>query len=167
MVTNQVVNAYRKSSKHASIHPVKLIHMMYERVLTHFEHAEAGVKEGDPKKRGENLGKAIAIITELNASVKHDDGSEAARFLRGLYNSILVELPKVSVSGDIRTLRQAHQYIAELKKIWEETAMSENGFGTDTGGREAVKPQTGQPIEEKMDSSPHVPENVQGVSVSI
>lgn len=167
MVTNQVVNAYRKSSKQASIHPVKLIHMMYERVLTHLEHAEAGVKESDPKKRGENLGKAIAIIAELNASIKHDDESEAARFLRGLYNSILMELPKVSVSGDIRILRQAHQYIAELKKIWEETAMSENGFCVDTTGYEAANPETVSAIEEKIKPSSNVPENVQGVSVSI
>ena len=64
-------------------------------------------------------------MTELNASIKSDDDSEAARFLRGLYRAILLELPKVSVSGDVKILRQARTYLERLKEIWEQTAMAE------------------------------------------
>lgn len=129
MGMNQVlVDAYRKSEKQASVHPVKLIHMLYERVLTHLEHAEIGVKENNPRKRGENLGKAIAIVTELNASIKQEDGSEAAQFLRALYTAILVELPRVAVSGDVKILQRSHAYLKELKGVWEQTAMREHGL---------------------------------------
>ena len=127
MVGQKVLDAYRTTEKQAEISPVKLIHMLYERVLVHLELAEEGIREQTPKKRGENLGKAIAIISELQASIKSEDHSEAAQFLRGLYGAILVELPKVSVSQDVKVLRQARAYLERLKGIWEETAMQESG----------------------------------------
>lgn len=127
MVGQKALDAYRTTEKQAEIQPVKLIHMLYERVLTHLELAEEGIREQAPKKRGENLGKAIAIITELQASIKSEDHSEAAQFLRGLYGAILVELPRISVSQDVKMLRQARTYLERLKGIWEETAMRESG----------------------------------------
>lgn len=126
MVGQKALNVYRATEKQAEIQPVKLIHMLYERVLVHLALAEEGIRGKSPKKRGENLGKAIAIITELQASIKSEDHSEAAQFLRGLYGAILVELPKVSVSQDLKVLRQASAYLERLKGLWEETAMQES-----------------------------------------
>jgi len=120
-------NAYRQSEIQTKIHPVKLIHLMYERTLVLLEMAEKGIIEKKSQKRGENIGKAIAIITELNASVKEDDSSEAAQFLRGLYWAILAELPKVAISDDVQIVQRAWKYINRLKEIWEETAMVEAG----------------------------------------
>ena len=128
MVGQKALDAYRTTEKQAEIQPVKLIHMLYERVLVHLELAEEGIREQTPQKRGENLGKAIAIVSELQASIKSEDHSEAARFLRGLYGAILMELPKVSVSQDVEILRQARAYLERLKGIWEETAMRESGL---------------------------------------
>lgn len=163
MVVNQVLDAYRQTEKQASIHPVKLIHMMYERVLTHLEYAAAAIKERNPRKRGENLGRAIALITELSASVKPDDDSEAADFLRGLYSAMLVELPKVSISNDPTVLRQAAGYIRELKKIWEETAMQEQSVA-DQKGR---APLDAMAAESKMEPPAKAGNAVAGLSVSI
>ncbi|OKY76236.1 MAG: flagellar export chaperone FliS [Desulfobulbaceae bacterium DB1] len=118
-------NAYRQSEAQSKIHPVKLIHLMYERTLVHLDMALIGIENNNPQLRGENLGKAIAIIAELNASVKEDDNSEAATFLRGLYNAILVELPGAAVKNDKQVVRQTISYMRRLKEIWEETAMAE------------------------------------------
>ena len=164
MVVNQVLDAYRQTEKQAAIPPVKLIHMMYERVLTHLQYAEAAIKEKNPRKRGENLGKAIALITELNASLKQEDVSEAAQFLRGLYTAMLVELPKVAISQDVALLRQAARYIRELKKIWEETAMQEEGLPLKKAG---VAAQPAAAAEGKMDPPSEASRTVAGLSVSI
>lgn len=128
MLARNRVQVYRQSEVSAAVHPVKLIHMMYERVLTHLNFAEAAIAENSPRKRGENLSKAIALISELNAAIDSKDQSEAAAFLRGLYGAILVELPKVAVNNDVEVLQQTGRYIGELKKVWEETAMTEKGF---------------------------------------
>lgn len=125
MNTAKVRNAYAQSESQAKIHPVKLICMMYERLLVHLDYTKTAIDQKDLQTRGENLGKAIAILSELNASIKEDDNSEAANFLRGLYGSILMELPKVAIDNDMEILEQSVLYVSRLKEIWEETAMQE------------------------------------------
>lgn len=125
MNTARVRDAYRQSESQGKIHPVKLIHMLYERLLDHLALAEEGILEENLQKRGESLGKAIAILAELHVSIKEDDDSEAAQFLRGLYSTILAELPKVSITNDVHIVRQSSSYILRLKEMWEQTAMKE------------------------------------------
>jgi flagellar protein FliS len=118
----------RQPEKVEDIHPVKLIYMLYERAIAHVQAAETGIVDNDLKKRGENLSKAIAIVTELNASIKPQDDSKAANFLRALYAAILQELPRISVSGELQNLRLAHGYLTKLKDLWEDSAMVEAGL---------------------------------------
>jgi len=140
MYSIQARNAYRQSEAQTKIHPVKLIHLMYERALVHLEMAEEGIKQNSPQMRGENLSKAIAIIAELNASVEEDDDSEAANFLRGLYGAILEELPKVALNDDAKILQQTRSYIDKLKEIWEQTAMVEAGLDVSTEATKNFEP---------------------------
>ena len=141
MNTARVRNVYQQSESQGKIHPVKLIHMLYERLLDHLAIAEEGVLDNDIKKRGESLSKAIAILTELNVSIKEDDETEAAQFLHGLYSAILAELPKVSVDNDVNIVRQSASYIQRLKEIWEQTAMKEADIDVgDKAPKADVKP---------------------------
>ncbi len=156
MYPSQAKNVYKNAATQAQVHPVKLIHLIYERVLLHLEGAIDGVEKKNPGKRGENIGKAIALITELNVAVKVDEDPETGHFLQGLYTSILVELPKAAMNNDAGILRRAHAYFAQLKAIWEQTAMKEHGFSPNVpagahkvgegrelpGGREADHPPT-------------------------
>ncbi len=128
MKAAQARSAYQQTEAQAKIHPVRLIQLMYERLLAHLEVAEEGILENDVKKRGENLSRAIALVTELNASIKEDDESDAAGFLRGLYSAILAELPKAVVDNDVEIVRTATRYIQHLQEIWEATAVHEAGF---------------------------------------
>lgn len=153
MKAERVRNAYQQSEAQAQIHPVKLIHLLYERVLTHLELAEEGVLQKNFKQRGENLGRAIAIITELNASVKNDDNTETANFLRGLYSSILLELSKVAVTHDVEIIRQATRYMSRLKEIWEETALKEAGLYPDSGSSRGLSNGKGVDTPEVVDEA--------------
>ena len=137
MKAAKVRNAYQQSEAQAKIHPVKLIQLMYERLLVHLEIAEGGILQKDVKLRGENLSRAIALVTELYASIKEDDESEAAGFLRGLYSSILVELPKAGLTNDVEVVRTAIRYIQRLKEIWEKTAVVEAGLNKENKGAAA------------------------------
>lgn len=131
MVSSKVRSVYQQNEVQADVDPVKLIHLLFERALVHLEFAEKAIRENNPKSRGENLGKVIAIVTELLASVKEGDDSEVAGFLRGLYMAILQELPKVSMSNDLTVLLRTHGYIAKLKDIWEQGVMSRHGCDKD------------------------------------
>ncbi|MFP3984327.1 MAG: flagellar export chaperone FliS [Desulfurivibrionaceae bacterium] len=122
----QALKAYQQTRVQSDVNPVKLIHMAYEGILTSLEKAEEGIDEGNVRKRGENLSKAIGLITELNVAVgKGDPEDETVAFLRGLYESILVELPQVSLNEDKEILHRTSRYITRLKEIWENTVMRE------------------------------------------
>ena len=162
MNTAKVRNAYAQSESQAKIHPVKLIYMMYERLLVHLEVTKDAIAAKDLKARGENLGRAIALLTELNASIKEDDDSEAASFLRGLYGAILTELPKVAVENDVQIVKQSMLYVSRLKEIWEETAMREYEQ-TSEKSVEVAKKQS--PVSEYQGGK--AKPAMQGVSVSI
>lgn len=157
MVSSKVRNAYRQNEAQAKIHPVKLIHLMYERTLTHLDLAQEALNKKDPRGRGENLGKVIALITELNASIRVEDDSEAAQFLRGLYAAILVELPKVSITNDAQILKRTSNYIQRLKEIWEQTAMQEMNAA-------AEKVVAAEPVDYRH-AAPAMPAH--GISVAI
>lgn len=145
MVHQNAVNSYQKAQVYDEINPNKLILMLYDGAIKRVNLARAGIKKNDPQQRGENLGKAIAIISELNASLDADIRTEEINFLRSLYGAMLVELPKVSVNDDVTILDRTEKYLRELKRIWETTVMkaereairavppkAKGGYGSDT-----------------------------------
>ncbi len=117
------LNSYQKAQVYDEIDPKKLILMLYEGAIKRIKLSRKGLQENDPCMRGENLGKAIAIISELNASLDTSVKSEEIEFLSGLYNAMLIELPKVAVTKDVVILDRTEKYLTELKRIWETTVM--------------------------------------------
>jgi len=124
MAYGNAMSAYRKTEISTVSGPKKLIQMLYDGALHSLERARIGTENKDPKVRGENLGKALAIITELNASLDLEKGGETAQFLRDLYLYMLVELPKVNLTNDTAIIVRSMNYIRELKRLWEERVMN-------------------------------------------
>ena len=134
--------------------PKKLILMLYDGTIKALHHARSGIESGDIVARGEGLSKAIKYISELNASV-HGQG-EVPDFLRGLYAAILVELPKVNLTNDPKTLDRAIAYISKLRSIWQDYVMSD---GRPENGRDSESkehPQLSQRVHsEKLEETRH------------
>jgi len=162
MVHSNALNSYQNQQAQAyeEMTQEQLIHMLYEGAIKRVQLARQGLEKNDPKLRGENLGKAIAIISELNASLDQNIQTEEINFLRSLYGTMLVELPKVAVTGDIKTLERAEGYLNELKTIWEQTAMKKDKKQTETrkpekpdlkkgGPKGSYGPSTGYPGQQK------------------
>ncbi len=126
MSAAQNMNAYL-NNHYEGMTPEKLIHMLYKGALSHITLAREGMLENDPKKRGEHLSKVISIISELNSSINPEINDETTQFLRGLYNSILTELPRVSITNDIKVLDLTKSYIEKLNDIWETQVLASRG----------------------------------------
>ena len=138
---NMVYNAlssYQKVQISSEINPQKLIHMLYEGAIKRINFAREGVINKDPKQRGENLSKAIAIISELNASL-HNIEDEEIFFLRSLYIAMMQELAKVSITNDIQTLDRAIKYLMELKRIWETSVLGQGNTAKKPGTNTSQK----------------------------
>ena len=124
MVHPNAFNSYQKAQVYDEMNPFRLIHMLYEGAIKRVILSRQGIENNDAKQRGENLGKAIAIISELNACLDPENQTEEIQFLRSLYAAMLTELPKVSLTGDVETLNRAEKYLKELKRIWETTVLN-------------------------------------------
>lgn len=111
--------------------PEQLIQMLYQGALRNITLAKQGIKENNPKKRGEHLGKTIAIITELYSSLDKEIEDESIQYLSQLYSHMLTELPKVSLSNDPKALDLTYSYIERLNQIWETEVLGKKKSGTD------------------------------------
>ncbi len=106
--------------------PEKLTQMLYKGALRNLSLAKEGINENNPKKRGEYISKAIAIIAELHSSLNPEMTDELTQFLRSLYSKMLVELPKISINNDIKTLDHIYSHIEKLADIWDNEVMNKN-----------------------------------------
>ena len=130
MSAAQNMNVYL-NNHYEGMTPEKLIHMLYQGALKHLGFARQGLIEKNPKKRGEHLSKVISIISELNTSINPDIDDESTQFLRGLYASMLAELPKVSITNDVKTLDLTCSYLEKLNEIWETEVLNNRGEKAD------------------------------------
>ncbi|WP_020588245.1 flagellar export chaperone FliS [Desulfobacter curvatus] len=137
MVYN-ALSSYQRVQVSSEINPQKLILMLYDGAIKRISFAKDGVINKDPKQRGENLSKAIAIISELNASLRNIEGEEIA-FLRSLFLAMMQELCKVSITNDIQTLDRSTKYLMELKRIWETSVMGLADTAEKTNNKTAQK----------------------------
>ncbi len=126
MVHGNALHSYQKAQIYDEIDPNKLILMLYEGAIKRIKLAREGLIKKNTQLRGENLGKAIAIISELKACLDDNIKTEEIIFLKSLYATMLVELPKVSVTLDIKTLDRSEKYLTELKNIWETSVMEQS-----------------------------------------
>ena len=134
------LNSYRRNSVTTLEDPQKIVKLLFEGAIKELGLVKTYFDE--PRKRGQHLGKAIAIIGELQAGVNLEKGGEAAEFLYGLYGAMIRELSKVSgQKEDLETIERSIRYLAELKKIWIECVLQANGHQaeeTNGGPRLAV-----------------------------
>ena len=135
MINGNALNSYQKAQLYDEIDSRKLVLLLYEVAIKKIMNAKKGIENNDPKQRGENIGKAIAIITELNASLDEDIQTEEINFLRSLYFSMLKELTKISLTNDLTTLDRIQRYLTELKNIWVKSVMNNNDMKKDDLGK--------------------------------
>src|SRR5262245_52298066 len=117
MAAHYARNAYLQAKVQPATDPKRLILMLYEGALEDLRLAKEGIEQQDARKRGEHLSRAVAIISHLFTSLDSNVNDEPIVFLRGLYQSMLVELSKVAITHDIKTLDLAFRYLEQLKHI--------------------------------------------------
>lgn len=120
-MNTQAVKAY-KNTQVMTTDAHKLILMLYDACIKNLFQARNAVMENNRVRRGETLSKAIDILSELFSSVQGE--TEQAKFLRGIYTAMMLELPKVNLTNDTKTLDLAIKYVAQLRSIWKEQVMA-------------------------------------------
>ncbi len=107
----------------ANANPVRLIIMLYEKAINCLENAlEIGDTEDFDmqKSKYEEMGRALEIISVLDAVLDMEKGGEIAKNLREIYGSLMDELTHQMLKEDKERLEKVIKILRNLKSAWEE-----------------------------------------------
>lgn len=104
-----------------SASPVRLLIMLYDRLVLDLDRAEQAQRAGDRAAAAEQLTHAQDIIGELMSSLDHDAWDGAAG-LHALYTFALNQLIEANISGDAEPIAAARGVVQPLRDTWNEAA---------------------------------------------
>ncbi len=114
-------NRYREMEVMTSS-PGALVVRLYEGALGHCTAAEGHAEQGDTRALGVSLGKALAIVDELQQALDHERGGEIARNLEALYLFVRERLLDAQLSRRRESIGEARGVLAVLHQAWAEIA---------------------------------------------
>jgi flagellar protein FliS len=107
----------------ANANPVRLVIMLYEKAINCLENAlELRDTEDFDVQRNkyEEMGRALEIISVLDATLDMEKGGEIAKNLREIYRSLTDELTYQMLKEDKERLEKVIKILKDLKSAWEE-----------------------------------------------
>ncbi|MGY6277336.1 flagellar export chaperone FliS [Methylomonas sp. MgM2] len=103
-----------------SADPHQLIVMLFDGALERIAIAKGAIERGDIEEKGQKIGRAIAIIDGLRASLDKQAGGEIAENLDSLYDYMQRRLFDANLQSDIAALFEVADLIKEIKSAWME-----------------------------------------------
>lgn len=102
--------------------PHRLIQMLFEGALERIAQAKGAMVRNQIARKGELVGKALAIVGGLQGSLNDKEGGELAIKLDGLYDYIMRRLSKANYDNDPEILDECGRLLGELKAGWDAIA---------------------------------------------
>jgi len=119
---NRGINQYANISKSSSIEsatPHQLIAMLFDGALSRLNVARGCMERRDFAGKGENLGKAITIISGLQNFLDMEKGGDLAKNLDALYDYIGRILLEASIRNEISKVDESINLIKTIKEGWD------------------------------------------------
>ena len=101
---------------------VQLVVLLYDAAIQSLEMARREIQARNVKEKARHLGRAIAIIGELNSVLNLEEGGEIARSLRRLYDYMLMELVEANARNNEKKLEGPLRCLGTLREGWREVA---------------------------------------------
>ena len=101
-----------------SADPHQLIVMLFDGVLERIAVAKGAIQRNEIEEKGQKIGRAIAIIDGLRASLNKDLGGDIADNLDNLYEYMQRRLFDANLKSDISTLDEVADLLREIKSAW-------------------------------------------------
>lgn len=120
-MNNMALNQYRSVSVQSGMTdatPHHMITMLLDGALDRVASAKGAIDRGEVSRKGELLGRAIAIIDSMRASLDYDQGGEIAANLGSLYDYIESRLVEANASSNVTLLDEVSSLLREIKAGW-------------------------------------------------
>lgn len=128
--------------------PKKLILMLYDGCLKFLTIAEKAMEKKEIEKKGVHIGKALAIISELNSCLDRKLDDEIVPFLEAMYTHMMHKLLEANLTNDAEIVHHVYRLVENLRKNWVEHVMN----AEKTAGSE--KDKTANPAMAEMSARP-------------
>lgn len=102
--------------------PVQLVVDLYRGAIRFMRQGQAFDAAGSPGERGRVLGRAHAIVSELQATLDHDQAPDLCEELDRLYDFVLHQITEASVKNDGAHLGPAIDVMEQLESAWSTLA---------------------------------------------
>ena len=97
----------------------RLIVLLYDGAIKFLRLALQELEAGHQAEKGLYIGKAQAILVELNTSLDMAAGGEIATNLRGLYHFMDRHLAEANLHRDAEKIRQVIACLEDLNESWK------------------------------------------------
>lgn len=101
---------------------VQLIVLLYDAAIQSMELARREIQAKNVREKARHIGRAMAIVGELNSVLDLEQGGEIARSLRRLYDYMLMELVEANARNNEQRLDAPLRCLETLREAWREVA---------------------------------------------
>jgi len=122
MNSYSAVQHYSSVKVHSGVEaasPHRLIQMLFEGALERIAQAKGAMIQHQIARKGELIGKAIAILGGLQGSLNDKEGGNLAANLDQLYDYIIRRLTRANFENNTEYLDECGRLLGEIKTAWD------------------------------------------------
>lgn len=109
----------------STVSPTEIVVKLYDGAIKFLHQAMAFGAQGNIPDRSRTLGRAHAIICELQATLDHEKAPEIAGQLSSLYDFILHRISEATMKNDATLVAPAIDVLMSLRSAWAEIAKNQ------------------------------------------
>lgn len=115
-------HAYKQNVGNSVMSQDQILLKLYNGSLNFLRLARRGMEEKNPRIKGENISKVLAIMTELDCALDMETGGEIAENLSTLYQHMTFKLINANLTNDLKGLDEVENVLVKIKEGFEEAA---------------------------------------------
>ena len=108
--------SYKNVMAHTIEKKEDILLMLYEGALGAVRIARRGIAEKNPKLKGENISRVLAILTELDCALDLEKGGDLAENLAALYDYMIKRLTHANIKNDPEALEEVERLLCDLQE---------------------------------------------------
>jgi flagellar protein FliS len=118
---------YRNVMAHMTESKEEILLMLYEGALISLRIARRGIREKNPKLKGEKISKVLAILTELDCALDKERGGDLAEKIAAMYGYMMNRLTTANIKNDPEALKEVERLLGQLYEGFKGAAVQMAG----------------------------------------
>jgi len=118
----QALKSYQTVGAHtqvAAADPYRLVQLMLANVVERLAAAHGHMQRGEIARKGEQISKAMAVVSALDSSLNFELGGEIAANLHSLYEYMLFRLATANADNDLAGVDEVAALARNIKEGWD------------------------------------------------